>query len=162
MIELGKRTEVEVSGYSFYIEHFDPFTAISVLGDLQKIVTPILGKFTENLATEGDTDVMDSDFQNLMSAKGALSSVFNALHEHVDGETLVKTLKLLLRKELIAVSIEGAKPERLTDEVIIRIFNGDIGGILELAYQVVKVNYEGFFTTAANRFGTLGALAISK
>ena len=76
------------------------------------------------------------------------------MHEYVDGETLVKLIDMLVREDYISVSIEGGTPKRLSKDLVNMVFNGNPGGVLELAYEVVKVNYGGFFTIFKTLFGS--------
>ena len=60
---------------------------------------------------------------------------------------------MLVREDYISVSIEGGTPKRLSKDLVNLVFNGNPGGVLELAYEVVKVNYGGFFTIFSTLFG---------
>ena len=61
---------------------------------------------------------------------------------------------MLLDPNYIAVEING-RPAALNEEVATQVFNGNIMEMLELAWEVVQINYSDVFTTAATRFGSL-------
>lgn len=148
MKEIGNRTEIKlktVNDVVFHIQCFDPFTALRVLGDLQRVLSPIVGSMV------GSANATDVESINILSK--SISNICNGLHEYVDGETLVKLIEMLVREDYISVSIEGSTPKRLSKDLVNLVFNGNPGGVLELAYEVVKVNYGGFFTIFNNLFG---------
>ena len=148
MKEIGNRTEIQlktVNDVVFHVQCFDPFTALRVLGDLQRVLSPIVGSMV------GSANATDVESINILSK--SISNICNGLHDYVDGETLVKLIEMLVREDYISVSIEGGTPKRLSKDLVNLVFNGNPGGVLELAYEVVKVNYGGFFTIFKNLFG---------
>ena len=149
MKEIGNRTEIKlktVNDVVFHVQCFDPFTALRVLGDLQRVLSPIVGSMV------GSANATDVESINILSK--SISNICNGLHEYVDGETLVKLIEMLVREDYISVSIEGGTPKRLSKDLVNLVFNGNPGGVLELAYEVVKVNYGGFFTIFSTLFGS--------
>lgn len=148
MKEIGNRTEIKlktVNDVVFHVQCFDPFTALRVLGDLQRVLSPIVGSMVGSANATGVESI------NILSK--SISNICNGLHEYVDGETLVKLIEMLVREDYISVSIEGGTPKRLSKDLVNLVFNGNPGGVLELAYEVVKVNYGGFFTIFKTLFG---------
>ena len=148
MKEIGNRTEIKlktVNDVVFHVQCFDPFTALRVLGDLQRVLSPIVGSMV------GSANATDVESINILSK--SISNICNGLHEYVDGETLVKLIEKLVREDYISVSIEGGTPKRLSKDLVNLVFNGNPGGVLELAYEVVKANYGGFFTIFSTLFG---------
>ena len=149
MKEIGNRTEIQlktVNDVVFHVQCFDPFTALRVLGDLQRVLSPIVGSMV------GSANATDVESINILSK--SISNICNGLHDYVDGETLVKLIEMLVREDYISVSIEGGTPKRLSKDLVNLVFNGNPGGVLELAYEVVKVNYGGFFTIFSTLFGS--------
>lgn len=148
MKEIGNRTEIKlktVNDVVFHVQCFDPFAALRVLGDLQRVLSPIVGSMV------GSANATDVESINILSK--SISNICNGLHEYVDGDTLVKLIEMLVREDYISVSIEGGTPKRLSKDLVNLVFNGNPGGVLELAYEVVKVNYGGFFTIFKTLFG---------
>ena len=149
MKEIGNRTDIKlktVNDVVFHVQCFDPFTALRVLGDLQRVLSPIVGSMV------GSANATDVESINILSK--SISNICNGLHEYVDGDTLVKLIEMLVREDYISVSIEGGTPKRLSKDLVNLVFNGNPGGVLELAYEVVKVNYGGFFTIFSTLFGS--------
>lgn len=148
MKEIGNRTEIKlktVNDVVFHVQCFDPFTALRVLGDLQRVLSPIVGSMV------GSANATDVESINILSK--SIGNICKGLHEYVDGDTLVKLIEMLVREDYISVSIEGGTPKRLSKDLVNLVFNGNPGGVLELAYEVVKVNYGGFFTIFKTLFG---------
>ena len=143
MNELGSRTEVHlksVEDATFYVQSFNPFDAIKILGDLQKIIAPIMGGV---VGQQGD------DVKVGMSVE----AICKGLHDYVDGDNLLRVMKMLINPDFISVSIEGGQPKRLTDDLVNLVFAGRTQGLFELCYEVIKINYDGFFTIFGDLFG---------
>ena len=143
MNELGSRTEVHVKSVedaTFYVQAFNPFGAIKILGDLQNIIAPIMGGV---VGQQGD------DVKVGMSVE----AICKGLHDYVDGDNLLRVMKMLIKPDFISVSIEGGQPKRLTDDLVNLVFAGRTQGLFELCYEVIKINYNGFFTIFGNLFG---------
>lgn len=148
MKEIGNRTEVKlktVNDAVFHVQCFDPFTSLRVLGDLQRVLSPIVGSMV------GSANATNVETINILSK--SIGNICKGLHDYVDGETLVKLVEMLVREDYISVSIEGGSPKRLSKDLVNLVFNGNPAGVLELAYEVVKVNYGGFFTIFNTLFG---------
>lgn len=153
---VGERTRVELGGNVFYIRSIPPFKSIKTLGDLQRLVSPIfsgIGKSFSN-GSELDIEVLDEDLQSAEMIGRLMDGLFMSLYKYVDGDTLEKTFKLLLDPEYISMEVNG-KSERLSEDLVNVTFEGNLLGMLELAYQVLRVNYADVFTTAVTRFGGL-------
>ena len=143
MNELGSRTEVHVKSVedaTFYVQAFNPFGAIKILGDLQNIIAPIMG---------GVVGQQGNDVKFDMSVE----AICKGLHDYVDGDNLLRVMKMLINPDFISVSIEGGQPKRLTDDLVNLVFEGRTQGLFELCYEVIKINYNGFFTIFGNLFG---------
>ena len=148
MKEIGNRTEVTlktVDTATFYVQCFDPFTSLRVLGDLQRVLSPIVGSMV------GSSN--ETNFETINILSKSIGNICKGLHDYVDGETLVKLVRMLVHEDYISVSIEGGSPKRLSKDLVNLVFNGNPEGMLELAYEVVKVNYGGFFTIFNTLFG---------
>ena len=150
MNELGSRTEVHIKSVedaTFYVQAFNPFGAIKILGDLQNIIAPIMGGVVGQQGEEGE------------NAKLGISveAICKGLHDYVDGDNLLRVIKMLINPDFISVSIEGGQPKRLTDDLVNLVFAGRTQGLFELCYEVIKINYDGFFTIFGDLFGNQGA-----
>lgn len=136
----GKITEVEIGGCKFYIRQFDPFRAISVLGDLQRVIAPVLGSIAGSIKKNG----IEGDLADLSVIAGAMEEVFAALPAQLDGDKLQGLSKKLLQTDFIGVSVDGSKPVMLDAGKINEVFTGKPYDMLRLMYEVAKANYADF------------------
>lgn len=137
----GKITETEISGNRFYIRQFDPFRALAVLGELQKVIAPLLGGIAGSVKKSG----VDKDMADISVIAGALEEIMSALPRHMDGEKLQNLSKKLLQADFIGVSIDGQnKPVALDAGMINEVFTGKPYDMLRLMYEVAKANYADF------------------
>ena len=91
-------TKWKQGDFEFSIRQMNPFKAMKVLGDLQKLIIPALGG-----AAAGLND--SSENAEVVSAiGGALANIA----ETVDGDKLEQACKLLLNTEYIAIKEKGA------------------------------------------------------
>lgn len=145
--------QVTVGGIDFAIYPFPAFKAANISGDIMGLLVPMLGALVPLFNKE--SDVLDTDVEN---AAPAIAGAFNTL----SGDKV----ELLLRKLLtdhsnIVTEIEDetdhTKQIFLTEEVIntYGLFCGDVQEMYILAFQVLKVNYAGFFEKIGNLSGTL-------
>ena len=141
----------------FYIHHFPPFMAMRVLGELNKVVGPVMGgaaKGLQNIEGAGEnlealSTVLGSALQNLMM---------------IDGDVMEHVLRLVLNEEYVSVSTNGTKNDlaHLTEEKINEVFEGRPIDMIMLAVKVVRVNYLDFSMLSSIPTGFLGALGTMK
>lgn len=129
-----KRHEFEVRNHKFFFRRFDPFTAVKVLGDLQKeFGGPVLSSLKGG---DGKEKARGSD---------ALFGALAELSEKLDGDKLQKWAERLLNPELVAVSTDGADARKL-DKVAAVQCELTADEIIQLCVEVVKFNFEDFST----------------
>ena len=141
----------------FYIHRFPPFMAMRVLGELNKVVGPVMGgaaKGLQNIEGAGEnlealSPVLGSALQNLMMS---------------DGDVMEHVLRLVLNEEYVSVSTNGTKNDlaHLTEEKINEVFEGRPIDMIMLAVKVVRVNYLDFSMLSSIPTGFLGALGTMK
>lgn len=141
----------------FYIHRFPPFMAMRVLGELNKVVGPVMGgaaKGLQNIEGAGEnlealSTVLGSALQNLMM---------------IDGDVMEHVLRLVLNEEYVSVSTNGTKNDlaHLTEEKINEVFEGRPIDMIMLAVKVVRVNYLDFSMLSSIPTGFLGALGAMK
>ena len=123
--------------HDYSVRPFEPFKAIEVLGELQKILGPAIGG-----VMEGNALVM--------------------IAQNVDGEKLQRAIKMLLDEDYVAVSPHGKKDfVRLTEPVIDDLFTGKPLALLSVAVKVFNANYEDFSMLSSALIGALAALGES-
>jgi hypothetical protein len=137
-------TTKKIGDYEFYIRPFSAFVAANISGELISVLAPAFGSLAAmfSASDEGQDSVADYDL-----AKSS-NSIVQAL-QSVDGDRLEGLMKtLLVKHENIAFSkIDGDSNdvERLDSSRVNQIFTGEIENMFILAWEVIKLNYKGFF-----------------
>lgn len=122
----------QIGEHTFYARPFNPMMALSLLGDLQTVVTSSL-----NLSEteEGKTDV------NLGSLIAGIGSKLN-------GPALLGFADRILNPDYVSVDIitdrgkDTVKLDKLRQE---ELFTGHMKDMLVLMWFVLEVNYSDFF-----------------
>ena len=150
MFDGGKITKWKQGDFEFSIRQMNPFKAMKVLGDLQKLIIPAIGG-----AAAGLND--SSENAEVVSAiGGALANIA----ETVDGDKLEQACKLLLNTEYIAVKEKGAKDfAYVSEEDLEAIYTGRPWDMLALCYKVFEVNFLDFSTSSSVPIGVRKALS---
>ena len=143
----------------FSIAPLDPFTALKMLGDLQKLILPALGKGIGGAAGKFD---MNADVADLIGSGNldALSDAIGQVSLSLDGDTLTRYSRALLLSGKVSVSISGSDPERLSEGLINKIFTQNLSAMFKLIAKVIQVNYGDFFTLSAGLFGKAKAAVV--
>jgi len=149
MKQLESRT-VTVGDNTFYVRPFPAFKAANITGQLATLITPVIGGLLPLLETVGgDKKLMD---MNMDDAAPAISGAFSSL----SGDKL----EHLLRELLIAnknVSVDDpntGKTVLLTEDTTNEIFCTDTQDMFLLAFEVIKLNFSGFFKKLGDQFGS--------
>lgn len=149
-------TEKTIGENTFYIRPFAAFTAANVSGEVISVLSPILGGLAPlfgdmEIGSGKETDsVMDMDIEKaLPSITDALSSVSGDKIEHLMKRLLIDNSN---------ISVEGPDTEgdvRVLDrDLANEVFCGEIQDMLILCFEVIKLNFKGFFKKFAARSGS--------
>ena len=142
---LGDRTEITINDNTFYVMMFEPFKSFKILGELQRIVAPILGKLAGGVLN--NTDVLDKELSDLQGILPALDGALKEMAVTLDGDKLEKLLDMLLNPQYISVlDKETDKVKQLDKGMINKVFTGDVASMAVLAFKVAEVNYKSFFS----------------
>ncbi len=137
----GEIKEYKQGAYTFNIRQFEPFYAIKVLGELQKVIAPVLDGAIGGLKNPAVTDEMTPDLGVLATIA---SGSFVSLAQHLSGDELLRISKLLLDPEYVYVKNSGGQLEKLTESVANEVFSGRPFDMIALMVKVVTVNYLDF------------------
>jgi hypothetical protein len=136
----GKVTKWKQGDCEFAIRQYNPFLAMRILGDLQKLIVPALGGAANGLSENGEQADM------IAALGGALKNIAQL----VDGTTLEKAMTMLLDSEYVAVKQCGAKSFTPADmDTLAAIYWGRPFDMVALCLKVFQVNYLDF-TTSCN------------
>lgn len=132
----GQVTTWTQGDYDFAIRQFNPFLAMRVLGELQKLLVPAIG---------GALDGANEDMTDIAAMGGAVGGALLKMAEIVDGDKLEKAAKLLLDSNYISVSESGKKDfSRLDEGNVTAIFTGRPFDMIALCCKVFAVNFLDF------------------
>jgi len=127
--------------YDFSIRRFNPFLAMRVLGELQKLIVP---------AISGALNNADDSVENIEVLGGAVGGALAKLAEVIDGEKMEKATRLLLDGNYIAVSSAGKKDfQRIDDGIVAAVFTGRPLDLLALCGKIFAVNFMDFSTSSS-------------
>lgn len=170
-----ERTEKVIGENTFYIVPFAAFTATNISAELSAVLAPMLGSmgamiggidvdaamkaasqpsFNAENATEEDrgvsvTDIMNMDMEKVLPA---LAAAFGSL----SGDRLERLMRRLLVDNK-NISVEGeitdGRTVTLDKDLADEVFCGDIQDMFILCYEVIKVNFSGFFKKLGVQFG---------
>lgn len=161
-MNIGDRKEITIGSNVFHVAKFEPFKAMKNLGNIQKIVFPVIGEAMAG--AKGIDGVLDKDLSSnadINSLMPMLQGIFTGMADNIDGDNMEKLFKILLDPEYISVEDPNTgKPSHLNQSMINTIFmseDSDLSDMMLLAFEVLKLNYASFFTKLSTRFGNLGA-----
>ena len=141
--------EVIVSDRTFHIFPFGAFKAANLSGELAQIAIPLLTAITA-LPSSGDGEnPLDRDLSELTPA---LASAFDSLSGD-KVESLLK--KLLTQSQNVSIDLENGETVVLTEDLVNEVFCCDIIGIYQLAFEVIRTNFGGFFEKLGNLSGSV-------
>lgn len=150
-------TEKKIGEATFYIRPFPAFTAANISGELSSLVAPMLSGIAPLIGNikvdqNGVADLMD------MQVEDALPSLTNAF-AGLSGDKFERLMKqLLINNKNISVCSEEAtngETKLLTLDLANEVFCGEVQDMYILCFEVIRINYKGFFKKLGSRFGIL-------
>ena len=138
--------QVTVEGTKFYIFPFPAFKAANLSGELAALIAPLLSSLGALIGS--NDNLLDV---NVEEAAPSIAGAFNSL----SGDKLESLLKkLLIANKNITVEVEDEdEPQRLTEDLANEIFCGEVQGLFILAFEVIRLNFNGFFKKLGNLSG---------
>lgn len=155
-MEVTKKT---INGTTFYIRPFPAFKAANISGELAGILMPVFAAIAPafgGLAQGGSAEDQDAALAAAMEEDidPYLPQIGKALSD-LDGNKIEDMMrKLLVDYKNISYDDEDGETSRLTYEDADEIFCGNIAGMYKLCYEVIKVNFGGFFDLIGGQFGS--------
>ena len=143
------KAERVFNGNRFSIYPFYAFTAANLSGEISSLVIPILASIAPAAGKAADgVSLLDI---NVYDAAPALASGLSA----ISGDRIENLLKnLLVKHGNISVELEGEdEAQLLTEDLANNLFCGDAHDMFILAFDVIKVNFSGFFVKLASLYG---------
>lgn len=144
-------TEKQIGENLFYIKKFAAFTAANISGDLAALITPLIGGVVPAIAKSDESKgALDMDIEDAMPGiTSALSSLSGDKFE-----SLMKKL-LIDHRNISVANPQTGNVEQLTMDLANEVFCGEVQDMFILCFEVIKLNFNGFFKKIGARFGNL-------
>lgn len=144
-------TKKEIGDAVFYIKPFPAFTAANLSGDLANLVAPLFGGMAGAFGNSKAEDIMSMEIDEALPS---ISSAFSGL----SGDKFERLMrKLLVEHKNISVECEATDGETkvLSYDLANEVFCGEVQDMYILCFEVIRLNYKGFFKKLGARFGNL-------
>lgn len=149
MYEMQSR---EIGANKYFVRPFPPLEALSLLGDLQAVVTSSLGSAG---LEQGDENLLDKDIN--------LGKLIAGIGGNLKGPVLVGFADRILKKDYVSVQrLTDDSPVRLDRNVFDEVFAGRVSDMLQVMYFVLEVNYSDFFEHLPSLSGVLTGAVTKK
>lgn len=149
-----------IGEYEFHIHPFSAFKSANVGGELISVISPILVSILPAL-TGGEKDSDDSIDESIfdMDISNAMPSIMQACSS-LDGDKLEGILRSLISKHrnIAFNKVDSNNAKWLDSDEADAIFTGRIEDMFVLAFEVIKLNFKGFFKNLGNLSGNQGTL----
>ena len=153
-------TEKTIGENKFYLKPFPAFAAVNISGELAATLTPILGGLASvvsgndgNSLKEKAAGLMDADIDEALPA-------FTKSLSGLSGANLERLMRKLLT-ESSNISVEGpitnGEVVVMSKELADEVFCGDVQDMFILAFEVIRLNFNGFFKKIAGLSGKVGS-----
>ena len=144
MFDGGKITKWRQGDYEISIRQMNPFRSMKVLGDLQKILLPVIGGAVERLKDSSDNAEMVA----------AIGGALGQIADHVDGDNLEKACDLLLDTDYLAIKGANDKHFRAVGkDELAAVYTGRPWDLLALCAKIFEVNFLDFSTSSSVPIG---------
>lgn len=152
-------TEKAIGGNTFYIKPFPAFVAVNISGELAALLTPMIGGVVALFGGGKGAGEMEIRPESIMDVD--IDDTLPALSKALSGlsgnkfESLMK--KLLIDHKNISVEGESTDGDvkLLTYDLANEVFCGDVQDMYILCFEVIRLNFKGFFTKLGAQFGSL-------
>lgn len=160
-MKLMETTTKKIGEHEFYIRPFPAFVSANLSGEIAALLVPVIGALTplaSNVDVENATGALNGENQfditkvDLDEAGPAFGNAVSTLSGDKI-EALMK--KLLINNKNIAVSgpVTNDEAKTLDYDLANEIFCGEIQDMYALCWEVIKLNFGGFFKKLGSRFG---------
>lgn len=153
-----KPTVKTIGNNRFYIRPFPAFTAAKMTGDLAAVAAPALAAIApaalkySGSNSNGGKRTLDTDISELAPVlQGAFSGLSGDKLEYLCRE-------LLVAHGNVSVSIDGddIDNKKLDEDTVNELFCGGLDEMFMLIFEVIKVNFSGFFKKLTTQYGLGG------
>lgn len=168
-LKRAEKTKYTIGDYDFFVSKFGAFKSANLSGELVRLFTPVIASVAPTVAMllggddskNSDDDSKDSKSifdKDLGDLAPALTPALSGAFDKLTGNQLEYIMRQLLIDEknisFVAKGCMDANEVKIMSwEDADEIFCGDIQDMYMLAIKVIQLNYKGFFTKIAARYG---------
>ena len=141
-------TEKQIGENTFYLKPFPAFTAANISGELAALITPMISGLVPLVGGKSTANIMDIEMED---AATAITGAFSTL----SGDKVERLMKkLLIDSQNVSVNNpETGRAELLTMDLANEVFCGEIQDMFMLCFEVIRINFSGFFKKLGAQFG---------
>lgn len=148
----------DIGDVKYYITPFPAFTAANISGELASVLTPILSALiplADGLDTNSERKLGLGDI-DVSKAANVISNC-----SEIDGNKIERLMEKLLISGNVVAEFEDEdsgkiKQEKLSKDLANELFCGNVQDMYILCFQVIKINFNGFFKRFAALSGKTG------
>lgn len=143
-------TQKVIGENTFYIRPFPAFVAAGLSADLAALISPLIGGLASLVVNDAE-NVMDMDAEKALPA---VSEAFASL----SGDKVESLItRLLVKYDNISVQgpDTGNEAKRMNMDLANEVFCGEVQDMYLLCFEVIRLNFKGFFKKLGDRFGNL-------
>ena len=146
-------TEKRIGDSTFYIRPFPAFYAANMSGELIALITPVLSALIPLLGSVGG-EPFDIANWELDKAGPALTEAVAGLNgDKVEG--MMRKLLITQNNVSVACAATNLEAKPLTTDLANEVFCGSYQDMYVLCWEVIKLNYGGFFRKLGAQSGSL-------
>ena len=155
-------TEKRIGNNVFFIKPFPAFTAVNISGELVSTLSPLLSGVVAAVGNDDGKGGEGAEKKNILDAdvNEALPTITSAFSS-ISGDKFERLMKkLLIDSKNISVESEATDGDvkLLTYDLANEVFCGDVQDMYILCFEVIRLNFKGFFSKIGDRFGDLKGL----
>ena len=150
-------TTKEIGENTFHIRPFSAFKAANLSGELTKLVSPVIASLTALLNGVDETGDGKKEFDIANVEVEKIVPMISGAFQSINGDIVESLIKKLLTdyQNVSYENKQNGKAEILSENAANEIFCGNIDEMYLLCYEVLKVNYGGFFAKLDSLYGKL-------
>ena len=152
-------TEKKIGDNTFYIKPFPAFVAVNISGELASVLSPLLGGLAALVGSTGGKEDSEEKPKSIMdvNVEDALPAITSAFSS-ISGDRFEQLMKkLLISNKNISVECDATDGEvKVLDyDLANEVFCGDVQDMYILCFEVIRLNFKGFFKKIGAQFGSL-------
>lgn len=140
--------KTKMNGHDLIIRRINPFDALELVGDLQRVFGPALA------AMAGASDTFNNADRSPVEVSSVMMDAAEALGRQLDGRTLRYLVEQLITDDTVAIKVGGQGQPIKANSVMVGEHAEGAGDLLQLALEILRFNFQDFFDKAASHISS--------